>query len=165
MEVNQSSKLMQLYEMQNLSNSNKSTSSDGSNPIFSILLEEMMKNTSAENSSYTSASTADGNGQTTAISGLQSLTVDPQRLSQMMQISSMQSMLSSTLSSDIGSVSSDDSSDQDGMGSISSQNTDMSQLLNNMLESIIGNQYTSSTTSNDSSNMNSSNQLNTKEII
>lgn len=164
MQVNQSSKLNQLHEIQDELNSKISTSSSASNSVLSMILQKILKGSSSQSSGKTSGNTTNCNWHTTILSDLDSLNVDPQRLSQILKISLTENTMSCSSSSDIGTISSDDTNCADKIGVLSSESNDMIESINCMLEAMNENENTSSIIFEDSSNINLSNQLDGKEI-
>lgn len=156
MQINQIPQLSQLNTLQGLSNIGGSDSKvSDSSSIFQSLLEQMVQNTSTPNVSPENTSVNSVGGTTeslsskNAISGLNSLSIDPQKLMQMML--SSQNTNSSALN--IGTDSSDDDSTSDDI-SIMGNNDSTTQMINSLLQTAMQNQGT-----------NASNTINPASII
>lgn len=154
MDINKAASLQQLNELQNLSSVyNTNASSSSSNLNFSNILESILKSGSDNSSTIGTGTASAANNTVSSASGLDSLTIQPEKLALMMQLMSMQSMTSSAAS--IGSV--DDSSDSDSsIFNVSNNGDNMSQTLNYMMESMLQND---SSSDSNSQNLNNSNAL------
>lgn len=133
MQVDSISRLMQLNALQSMTGSSESTSSDSTSSGFSALLQGMLGG-SQTSSSLLGSSTTLSNG-TNAINSVSDLSLDPQKLAQMLQLQSMQNMFTNSSADDTDGTSSDDSSD-DGTSIMPNTSNDMSQMYNYLLEAM-----------------------------
>lgn len=164
MSLNSISPSIQAKQIQALSELNGNNSSQNTNSSFAMALEEMMKNISANNSANSSNSipgSITNSSSNNAVSGLDSLSLQPQKALQMLQMLSLQNQSSDSSSLNIGSIPDDDNSDDMSMDNNLEGNGDMSQMMDVILQSMMENQ--SNITNTDSQaygNLNLSNTLN-----
>lgn len=148
MAIDQISRLSSINQLLNLTGTNSTTTGGSSDTSFSTMLENMIKSKINSGSTVNNVGTTDDSNKSDskAVNGLDSLSIQPQKLIQMLQMQAFQSMLSSSKSSEIGSIDGDDDSSDRSALSTSTDGNDMSQLIETMLQ----NQDNSTSTSNDS---------------
>lgn len=171
MDINQISQLIQSTTSQ----AKTSTSNNTDNNAFELLLQEMLQNSGSQNTSnslgLSSNNSLTGTDLTNSINAasstgvenkttnaLDSLTLNPQKMAQMleiMQMSSSSSVMANFGSDDTSSADSDSDSNSDGLEAIGNSNpmggkNDITQLLQTLLQ----NQTTSTTSNNTTGTLN-----------
>lgn len=155
--------ISQLVQPQSTSSANNDTSTQNNNALFAMLLEEMMNNASVESSKNIANSNSTANNMLGSVTGLSgsnglnvsgSLPLQPQGIAQMMKMISPED----TFDADIASITDDDNSNTD-FGDDSS-NDDMSQVMGDMLQTVLQNEYNNNNDTQDSSNSSLLNNVN-----
>lgn len=162
MSTNSISQLVQPNKLQSTAAINNDTSTQNNNALFAMALEEMMNNMSIGNSTNAASSNSNVNnilGSVTNLSGnsglngLDSLSLQPQGMAQMIKMLSPEN----TINTDIGSINDDDTSNTDI--SDDSSNNDMSQIMDDMLQTVLQNEYNNTQDSSNSSALNNANNI------
>jgi hypothetical protein len=154
MQLNSISQQNQLSQLLNLLQGNSSASGNDAASQFSNMLEEMLKNASANDSINAVNSNTSVSGQSSNAGGIEKLSLTPENLVRTIQMNMSLNAIGSV--SDENSL---DDTEDDGLSMIPSQGTDMSQLLQIML----GNQDI--TNLSDTQDTSLPNQSNTDHII
>ncbi|MDP4143567.1 MAG: hypothetical protein Q8936_03670 [Bacillota bacterium] len=147
MQINQASQLAQLNGITGSTAIDSTALNGTTSSMFSSILEQMMQNGNSASTTASGSGTnisSDSNSsmvKTGTTSGLDSLSIQPQKMLQMFQLQAMQNNSSSSnnlIGSDDSSDSSDDESDGTSIPGI--DGSMMSQLMSSLLEASTQNQ-------------------------
>lgn len=145
MNIDQLSKLVNLNGLQGVQGLSGSKLGVNNDSSFALKLKELTQNMTTENPTKTVNSNISNNNlinsvagesEGNVVNGLDGLSLQPQKMLQMMQLLSSNNSSSSSnslISSDNSDDSSDDDSD-DGVDSVLGSGTDMSQIIEAMIE-------------------------------
>jgi hypothetical protein len=132
LQVNSISSLLQLQQLQALTGNDGSLSTDNTTSSFASLLQGMLQNTQTAASQTNPISSA----VNSSVSGLDSLSLDPQKLTQMLQLQSMENMLTNAESADSDSYDNSDGASDDSTSIMPNTTNDMSQMYSYILEAL-----------------------------